>query len=220
MTEPDELEPEPAPDDGAPAPALPTVLESQQRVEVPTLLPQPARSFLGVTAKQRTPLLADGWSWVAYRSVGLHWRTKLGDRPAGFISLEVWSVRAGGPVADDGQRWRAVALWSRPRVCLTRGARSARTGRRPVKTAAWSSEAWIWRHGMPCSLPSPCLLGAAQALVATGRPTMEEWAAMAVPALLVERGALLRDVLSARHLGESPDVGCSADTPCATPGIA
>jgi hypothetical protein len=183
-------------------PDVPTVVELQQRVEVLTLLPAPARAFLGVTAKQRAPLLADGWSWVAYRSVGLHWRTKLGDRPAGFVALEVWTVRAAGPTAADGQRWRAVALWSRHVVCLTRGARSAKTGRRPVKTAPWSSEAWVWRHNMPSSVPASCTLGEAEDLVRAGRPTLERWAIMAAPAAELELSALLRLELGALHLDE------------------
>jgi hypothetical protein len=182
-------------------PDVPTVVEAQQRVEVPTLLAAPARALLGVTAKQRTPLLADGWSWVAYRSVGLHWRTKLGDRPAGFVALEVWTVRAAGPESG-GQRWRAVAAWSRHVVCLTRGARSAKTGRRPVKTAAWSSEAWMWRAGLIGSLPRACLLGDAQALVATGRPTPEQWAEISAPALELELSAWLRRELGTLHLSE------------------
>jgi hypothetical protein len=174
-----------------------TVITPMVRVELAALC-RPARQFLGVTAKVRAPQLADGWSWVAWRSEGRAWRTKWGDRPAGFLAQELYSVRLAGPwtVVDDvpAERWRAVALWSRPLVYLTKGKVSARTGRRAIATDSWGSEAWIWRAGRPGAVPMPYGIGEAQTIATTGRPAPETWAAMAAPWVEDRARELLADV--------------------------
>jgi hypothetical protein len=159
-----------------------TVLVPMVRAELAEL-PRPARSLLGVTAKRAEPVLADGWRWVAWRSEARAWRTKLGDRPAGWLSRELWSVRLAGPWSDGpgSERWRAVALWSRPLVHLVKAKPNKRTGRRPVATAVWSSEAWLWRAGREGAVPREYGLGDVEHLARTGRPTPELWAAMATP---------------------------------------
>lgn len=166
---------------------LPTVITPMVRVELAALC-RPARSFLGVTLKQREPVLAAGWSWVAWRSEGRAWRTKWGERPAGWLAQEVYSLRLAGPwstgpvaAGATSERWRVVVLWSRPLVHLDKGKVSARTGRRPVATAAWSSEAWLWRSGRVGAVPRECALGDGEHLARTGQPAPEVWAAMAAP---------------------------------------
>lgn len=196
---------EPAAQEPAP-PDVATVITPMVRVELGEL-PRPVRSFLGVTVKQRVPQLADGWSWVAWRSQGRAWRTKLGDRPAGFLAQEVYSLRLAGPWASDGsgERWRVVGLWSRPLVHLAKGKLSARTGRRPVATAPWGSEAWIWRAGRAGVAPMPYPIGEAQHCAATGRPSPTAWAAMAGPWAEASARALLIDALGATWTGEDDE---------------
>lgn len=190
-----------------------TVISPMVRVELAEL-PRPARSFLGVTVKQRAPQLADGWSWVAWRSEGRAWRTVLKERPAGWLAQELYSLRLAGPwstgpiaAGATSERWRAVVLWSRPLVHLVKGKASARTGRRPVATAAWGSEAWIWRAGRPGAVPMPYGIGEAQTIATTGRPAPETWAAMSAPWVEQEARAALVVALGATWAGDADEQG-------------